>query len=86
MRRGNVEYTSRAEENHVAQKIFDDAASMHQSAAIVRKSDNHSSEIIVTTSMGPNEKVTFRVTYEEFLQRNNSKYQLVTQAKLNQVF
>jgi hypothetical protein len=66
-------------------QIFEDAVSQNKSAVFARQNSSNPNEVLVSSNLEGFSQVKYKLVYEEFLQRQNSKYQLPINVKLKQV-
>merc|ERR1712227_595496 len=71
------EYVSKVEEKEKAQSQFDEAVNDDIGAVLVRKSSlsRDSNKFTVDSNIEPGDKVVFKLTYEEQLQRKDGQYE-----------
>lgn len=72
--KGN-ELVASVEEKAKAKEIFDQAVSSGQGAGLVDQDTRNANQITVSANVEGNDKVRFRLTYEELLQRRIGKYE-----------
>ncbi|XP_072392473.1 inter-alpha-trypsin inhibitor heavy chain H4-like [Diabrotica undecimpunctata] len=78
-------YKAYVKEKEEAKKIYTKAVASGQSAAHVAVNTRDSNTFTVSANVGPEEKATFYLTYEELLERKNSQYDLVLNIRPGQV-
>jgi len=70
-----VEYVAEVKEKEEAKKTFDEAVSDGKGAGIVSKDARDANLFTVSTNIEPGEKVVFKLTYEELLERKAGTYE-----------
>jgi len=70
-----VEYVAEVKEKEEAKKTFDEAVSDGKGAGIVSKDARDANLFTVSTNIEPGEKVIFKLTYEELLERKAGRYE-----------
>ncbi|XP_055504279.1 inter-alpha-trypsin inhibitor heavy chain H3-like isoform X5 [Leucoraja erinacea] len=71
-----VTYVGAVKEKEAAQKQYQQAVSMGQTAGIVQRSGRKMEKFDVSVNIAPTKKVTFELTYEELLKRHLGKYEM----------
>merc|ERR1712038_1877249 len=71
------EYVAEVKEKEEAKKTFDEAVASGNTAGLVSKNTRDSNQFSVDTNLEPGEKVTFTLTYEELLERQEDQYEYV---------
>jgi len=78
-------YVARVAEKEEAKKSYNEAIKVGQSAGIVDADARDSSQITVRSNLEAAAKMIFTLTYEELLERHNSKYEHVIHVNPGQV-
>ena len=78
-------YVTRVEEKEKAQNTFYKAVDKETSAGLVSEDPRNANQITVRLNVEPKEVIKFKLTYEEFLQRHNSKYEHIIHLNPGQV-
>ena len=71
------EYVADVKEKEEAKKTYDEAVASGASAGLVSKNKRDSNVFSVDTNLEPGEKVTFSLTYDELLEREDGQYEYV---------
>ncbi|TRY69423.1 hypothetical protein TCAL_03273 [Tigriopus californicus] len=79
------ELVASVEEKAKAKEVFDQAVSSGQGAGLVDQDTRNANQITVSANVEGNDKVRFRLTYEELLQRRIGKYEHVVHVNPGQI-
>ena len=80
-----VEYIADVLEKEEAKKTYDEAVTEGRGAGIISKEARDSSLFTVSTNIEPGQKVVFKLTYEELLERKAGVYEHVINIDPNQI-
>ncbi|XP_043930570.1 inter-alpha-trypsin inhibitor heavy chain H3-like [Protopterus annectens] len=80
-----VTYTGVVKEKEVAKQQYQQAVSRGQTAGLVKATGRKIENFKVSVNIAATSKVTFELVYEELLQRNLGKYELLIRVKPNQL-
>ena len=83
--RDDQEFVAKVEEKKKAADIYQDALKSNSAAGLVQQDVRNVNQILVSVNVEARGKARFRLTYEELLQRQLSKYQHVIHVNLDQV-
>ncbi|XP_042540839.1 LOW QUALITY PROTEIN: inter-alpha-trypsin inhibitor heavy chain H6 [Dipodomys spectabilis] len=81
----NKVYVAEIKEKHQAKKIYEEAHKQGKTAAHVGIRDRESEKFRISTSLAANTEVIFALSYEELLQRQQGRYQLVVSLRPGQL-
>jgi uncharacterized protein YegL len=81
----NEEFVARVEEKKKAKDIYNKAVGSNSAAGLVERDTRNANQIVVSVNVEQRGKAKFRLTYEELLQRQLSRYQHVLHVNLDQV-
>ncbi|KRT81312.1 VWA domain-containing protein [Oryctes borbonicus] len=74
---GGKEYDAYVKKKEHARQMYDQAVASGQSAGLVQTSARDSDRFTVLVNIEPESKITFFLTYEQLLQRENNQYELI---------
>jgi uncharacterized protein YegL len=78
-------YVAKVAEKEEAKKSYDNAVKSGQSAGIVDADTRDANQITVRSNLEATGKMIFTLTYEEFLERHNSKYEHIIHVNPGQI-
>ena len=82
---GNKEYVAEVKESKEASKEFEDLVSQGSGVGLVEQNTRNKNLFTIKTNVEPGEKVLFKLTYDELLERTLGKYEQVINVNLDQI-
>ena len=82
---GNKEYVAEVKESKEASKEFEDLVSQGSGVGLVEQNTRNKNLFTIKTNIEPGEKVLFKLTYDELLERTLGKYEQVINVNPDQI-
>ena len=82
---GNKEYVAEVKESKEASKEFEDLVSQGSGVGLVEQNTRNKNLFTIKTNVEPGEKVLFKLTYDELLERTLGKYEQVINVNPDQI-